>query len=109
MVAMVPRSFAFRAVVGSLEIAAAGSSATPALVAETVSLYLSCVPMTAAIAMGIAAPFIVLPPPARAASLTQLAQDRVLGKAKSAIDAIGQEQALTVVQDGASERQLQPR
>jgi uncharacterized membrane protein YjjB (DUF3815 family) len=33
MVAMVPGSFAFRAVVGSLEIAAA--SAAPALVAET--------------------------------------------------------------------------
>lgn len=52
--------------------------------------------MTAAIAVGIAAPFIVLPPPARAASLTQLAQHRVLGKAKSAIDAIGQKPTVSV-------------
>jgi hypothetical protein len=49
--------------------------------------------MTAAIAVGIAAPFIVLPPPARSASVTQLAQNRVLGKAKSAIDAIGHERS----------------
>jgi len=63
--------------------------------------------MTAAITVGIAAPFIVLPPPARAASLTQLAQHRVLGKAKSAIDAIGQVPSLRALQDRASERQVQ--
>jgi hypothetical protein len=62
--------------------------------------------MTAAIAVGIAAPFIILPPPARAASLTQLAQHRVLGKAKSAIDAIGHLQTLPLVQDGASRRRV---
>ncbi|MBL8528358.1 MAG: threonine/serine exporter family protein [Burkholderiales bacterium] len=61
VVAMVPGSFAFRAVVGSLEIAAAGANAAPALVAETLALYLSCVLMTAAIAVGIAAPLIIWP------------------------------------------------
>jgi uncharacterized membrane protein YjjB (DUF3815 family) len=58
---MVPGSFAFRAVVGSLEIAAAGADAAPALVAETMSLYLSCILMTAAIAVGIVAPLIIVP------------------------------------------------
>lgn len=61
VVAMVPGSFAFRAVVGSLEIVAAGAHAAPELVAETLSLYLSCVLMTAAIAVGIAAPLIIWP------------------------------------------------
>lgn len=67
VVAMVPGSFAFRAVVGSLEIVAAGAGAAPALVAETMSLYLTCALMTAAIAVGIAAPLIVLPTRPRAA------------------------------------------
>jgi uncharacterized membrane protein YjjP (DUF1212 family) len=68
VVAMVPGSFAFRAVVGCLEIAAAGADAAPALVAETISLYFACVLMTGAIAVGLAAPLIILParPPARA-------------------------------------------
>jgi uncharacterized membrane protein YjjP (DUF1212 family) len=61
VVAMVPGSFAFRAVVGSLEIAAAGADAAPALVAETMSLYLSCILMTAAIAVGVVAPLIIVP------------------------------------------------
>jgi uncharacterized membrane protein YjjP (DUF1212 family) len=61
VVAMVPGSFAFRAVVGSLEIAAAGADAAPALVAETMSLYLSCILMTTAIAVGIVAPLIIVP------------------------------------------------
>jgi uncharacterized membrane protein YjjP (DUF1212 family) len=66
VVAMVPGSFAFHAVVGSLEIVAAGANAPPAVVAETMSLYLTCALITAAIAVGIAAPLIVLPPRPRA-------------------------------------------
>jgi hypothetical protein len=61
-----------------------------------------------AIAVGIAAPFIVLPPPARAASLTQLAQHRVLGKAKSAIDAIGQLRSCACHRIQRNKRQQQP-
>ncbi|HQR52569.1 MAG TPA: threonine/serine exporter family protein [Burkholderiales bacterium] len=68
VVAMVPGSFAFRAVVGSLEIVAAGAHAAPTLVAETLSLYLSCVLMTAAIAVGLAAPLIIWPSRSRAAA-----------------------------------------
>jgi len=60
VVAMIPGAFAFRAFIGSLQIAQAGASATPALVAETFALAVTSVLMVAAIAIGIAAPLVLM-------------------------------------------------
>jgi len=59
VVAMVPGSFAFRVVIGSLEMVRAADSAGTALVAETLSLAATTLLMVAAIAIGIAAPLIL--------------------------------------------------
>jgi uncharacterized membrane protein YjjP (DUF1212 family) len=59
VVAMVPGAFAFRAVIGWFQIVAAGSAASPALVADTLALSFSCLLMVAAIAIGVAAPLIL--------------------------------------------------
>jgi uncharacterized membrane protein YjjP (DUF1212 family) len=59
VVAMIPGAFAFRFVIGSLQIVQAGESASTGLVTETFALAVSCGLMVAAIAVGIAAPLIV--------------------------------------------------
>jgi uncharacterized membrane protein YjjP (DUF1212 family) len=59
VVAMIPGAFAFRVVIGALQIVGAGAAAATALVAETLSLALTCLLMVAAIAVGIAAPLVV--------------------------------------------------
>ena len=59
VVAMIPGAFAFRAVIGSLQIVHAGAAAAPVLVTETLALAAACVLMVAAIAVGIAAPLIL--------------------------------------------------
>jgi uncharacterized membrane protein YjjP (DUF1212 family) len=59
VVAMIPGAFAFRFVIGSLQIVHAGETAATALVTETIALAVSCVLMVAAIAVGIAAPLIL--------------------------------------------------
>ena len=59
VVAMVPGSFAFRLVIGGLEIMRAGPSASTPVVAETLSLAATSLLMVAAIAVGIAAPLIL--------------------------------------------------
>ena len=59
VVAMIPGAFAFRAVIGCLQIVQAGDVAATALVTETLALALTCVLMVAAIAVGIAAPLIL--------------------------------------------------
>jgi len=59
VVALVPGSFAFRAVIGSLQVMQAGSRAPAQLVAETVGLIVSCVLVTAVIGIGIAVPLAV--------------------------------------------------
>lgn len=56
VVAMVPGSYAFRAVIGSLHILQAGAKSPPSLIAETASLTFLSVLMMAAIAIGLAAP-----------------------------------------------------
>lgn len=56
VVAMIPGSYAFRAVIGYFEIIPAGSAASPALVAETLALSATCLLMVLAIAIGVAAP-----------------------------------------------------
>jgi uncharacterized membrane protein YjjP (DUF1212 family) len=56
VVAMVPGSYAFHAVMGSVQIMQAGSSAAAPLVADTLGLVISCILMTAAIAIGLAIP-----------------------------------------------------
>jgi uncharacterized membrane protein YjjB (DUF3815 family) len=58
---MVPGAYAFRAVLGSLQIA--HDAAAPPLVIETLSLGIAVVLMVAAIAVGIAAPALLLVPP----------------------------------------------
>jgi uncharacterized membrane protein YjjB (DUF3815 family) len=60
VVAMVPGSYAFRAVIGSLEIA--HTSASPQLMAETAALGITVMLMVAVIAVGIAAPVLLLGP-----------------------------------------------
>jgi uncharacterized membrane protein YjjP (DUF1212 family) len=60
VVAMIPGAFAFRAFIGSLEIAHAGANAAPALIAETFALTVTCVLMVAAIAIGVAGPVILM-------------------------------------------------
>jgi uncharacterized membrane protein YjjB (DUF3815 family) len=61
VVAMVPGAYAFRAVLGSLQIAH-GAPALP-LVTETLSLGIAVVLMVVAIAVGIAAPALLFVPP----------------------------------------------
>jgi uncharacterized membrane protein YjjP (DUF1212 family) len=58
VVAMVPGAYAFRAVLGSLEIA--HGAAAPPLLAETLSLGITVALMVAAIAVGIAVPVLLL-------------------------------------------------
>jgi uncharacterized membrane protein YjjP (DUF1212 family) len=60
VVAMVPGAYAFRAVFGTLQIAQA--TADPALATETFSLIATVVLMLGAIAVGVAAPALLLPP-----------------------------------------------
>ena len=57
---MVPGAYAFRAVLGSLQIV--HGAATPPLVTETLSLGIAVVLMVAAIAVGIAAPALLFVP-----------------------------------------------
>jgi uncharacterized membrane protein YjjP (DUF1212 family) len=59
VVAMIPGAFAFRVVIGCLQIVAAGAAAATTLVTETLALSVSCLLMVAAIALGIAAPLIL--------------------------------------------------
>jgi len=59
VVAMIPGAFAFRIVIGCLQIIEAGATAATALVTETLALAISCLLMVAAIAIGIAAPLIL--------------------------------------------------
>jgi uncharacterized membrane protein YjjP (DUF1212 family) len=60
VVAMIPGAFAFRAVIGCLQIVHAGAAAATALVTETLALAATCLLMVAAIAVGIVAPLILL-------------------------------------------------
>jgi uncharacterized membrane protein YjjP (DUF1212 family) len=62
VVAMVPGAFAFRAVIGCLQLVDAGAAAPPALVTETLALGVTCLLMVAAIAIGIAAPLTLFSP-----------------------------------------------
>ena len=66
VVAMVPGAYAFRAVLGCLEIA--HGTATPPLPAETLALSITVALMVAAIAVGIAAPALLFSPPTRRAT-----------------------------------------
>jgi uncharacterized membrane protein YjjB (DUF3815 family) len=59
VVAMVPGAFAFRAVLGLLQIMQAGAAASTVLMTETLALVVTCVLAVAAIAVGIAAPLIL--------------------------------------------------
>jgi uncharacterized membrane protein YjjP (DUF1212 family) len=59
VVAMVPGAFAFRAVIGYLQIVQAGAAAATPVVTETLALAVTCLLMVAAIAVGIAAPLIL--------------------------------------------------
>jgi uncharacterized membrane protein YjjP (DUF1212 family) len=59
VVAMIPGAFAFRAVIGCIQIVNAGAAAATALVTETLALAATCLLMVAAIAVGIAAPLII--------------------------------------------------
>ena len=60
VVAMIPGAFAFRAVIGCLQIVHTGAAAATALVTETLALAATCVLMVAAIAVGIVAPLILI-------------------------------------------------
>lgn len=60
VVAMIPGAFAFRSVIGFLEIINAGASASPALMAETLALSATSIFMVLAIAIGVAAPAILI-------------------------------------------------
>jgi uncharacterized membrane protein YjjP (DUF1212 family) len=62
VVAMVPGIYGFRTVAGILQIVAAGPTPPPVLVDETVSLALTVLMITAAIAIGIAAPLAIAGP-----------------------------------------------
>jgi len=59
VVAMIPGSYAFRAVIGYLEIIKAGATAPIALVSETLALTATCLFMVLAIAIGVAAPMMI--------------------------------------------------
>jgi uncharacterized membrane protein YjjP (DUF1212 family) len=69
VVAMVPGAYAFRAVIGSLQIV--NATATPQLVADTVALGLTVMLMVGAIAVGIAAPLLFLAPFRRQPTLSK--------------------------------------
>lgn len=60
VVAMIPGAFAFRAVIGCLHIVQAGAAAATPVVTETLALTATCLLMVAAIAVGIAAPLILV-------------------------------------------------
>jgi uncharacterized membrane protein YjjP (DUF1212 family) len=60
VVAMVPGAYAFRAVIGSLQIV--HTTASPQLVADTAALGLTVMLMVGAIAVGVAAPVLLLAP-----------------------------------------------
>ncbi len=59
VVAMIPGSYAFRAVIGFLEIIKAGPDAPVALLSETLALSATSLLMVLAIAIGVAAPMMV--------------------------------------------------
>jgi uncharacterized membrane protein YjjB (DUF3815 family) len=59
VVAMIPGAFAFRVVIGGLQIVGAAAASATVLVTETLALALSCFLMVAAIAVGIAAPLVL--------------------------------------------------
>jgi uncharacterized membrane protein YjjB (DUF3815 family) len=59
VVAMVPGAFAFRAVIGCLQIVQAGATSATPVVTETFALTVTCLLMVGAIAVGIAAPLIL--------------------------------------------------
>ncbi|MFL5256411.1 MAG: threonine/serine exporter ThrE family protein [Rhodopila sp.] len=61
VVAMVPGSFAFRAVIGSIQIVQAGQAASQELVAETIGLIIGSALTMGAIAIGLAVPLAFLP------------------------------------------------
>lgn len=58
-VAMIPGSYAFRAAAGGLHIMAQGAASTPALVAETLSLTITSVVMTASVGIGLMLPSVL--------------------------------------------------
>jgi|GEM_PF-491502 len=60
VVAMIPGAFAFRAVIGYLAIINAGPASAPSLVAETLALSATSLFMVLAIAIGVAAPAILI-------------------------------------------------
>ena len=60
VVAMITGAFAFRAVIGCLQIVHTGADAATALVTETLALAATCLLMVAAIAVGIVAPLILI-------------------------------------------------
>jgi uncharacterized membrane protein YjjP (DUF1212 family) len=60
IVAMVPGAFAFRAFIGVLQIVQTGTAAATALMTETLALTVTCILMVAAIAVGVAAPLILI-------------------------------------------------
>jgi uncharacterized membrane protein YjjB (DUF3815 family) len=59
VVAMIPGAFAFRSVIGCLQIISAGSTASPSLVAETLALSATSALMVLVIAIGVTAPLIL--------------------------------------------------
>jgi uncharacterized membrane protein YjjB (DUF3815 family) len=61
VVAMIPGAFAFRAVMGSLQIVQAGSAAPLPLISETLALAVTSLLMVLAIAIGVAAPLFLFP------------------------------------------------
>ncbi len=67
VVAMVPGSYAFRAIIASLEIVRLGGASPASLVAQTMSLVVSTILLTGAIAIGLAIPLSLrlARPPAR--------------------------------------------
>ncbi len=60
VVALVPGSYAFRAVMGSIQVMQAGSGASAGLVAETAGLWISCILLTIAIGIGVAVPLALM-------------------------------------------------
>ena len=63
VVAMIPGSYAFRAVIGYIGILHNGSAAAAPLIAETLALSVTCLLMVLAIAIGVAAPIILFKSP----------------------------------------------
>jgi uncharacterized membrane protein YjjB (DUF3815 family) len=59
VVAMIPGAYAFRAVMGYIQIIATGAQASPGLIAETLALSATVIFMVLAIAIGVAAPVII--------------------------------------------------